>query len=194
MLSATERGLRAVGRARFAHEPQASAAFTGGERCRSTVDGSSLCAVGASNKQRNPGLAPSARADRSPKGAPKSPVHTGSEPARKFASARTNLQNLGSSDGAHAVHAEVEWRMFLFVVVVTTNGTMAGAAKPSPPVPTAEQPEGTKVDLRVGLITNVWTHDSADKWVEPHPTPAPAAGVGAPRLERIAGVLSQACS
>jgi len=108
MLSATERGLRAVGRARFAHEPQASAAFTGGERCRSTVDGSSLCAVGASNKQRNPGLAPSARADRSPKGAPKSPVHTGSEPARKFASARTNLQNLGSSDGAHAVHAEVE--------------------------------------------------------------------------------------
>lgn len=40
---------------------------------------------------------------------------------------------------------------------------MAGATKPSPSAPTAEQPEGTKVDLRVGLITNVWPHESADK-------------------------------
>lgn len=38
---------------------------------------------------------------------------------------------------------------------------MAGASKPA--VSSAEQPDGTKVDLRVGLITNVWTHESADK-------------------------------
>eukprot|EP00752_Nemacystus_decipiens_P008304 g7423.t1 len=36
-----------------------------------------------------------------------------------------------------------------------------GASKPT--VSSAEQPDGSKIDLRVGLITNVWTHESADK-------------------------------
>eukprot|EP00903_Cladosiphon_okamuranus_P013243 g12348.t1 len=36
-----------------------------------------------------------------------------------------------------------------------------GASKPA--ASSADQPGGTKVDLRVGLITNVWMHESADK-------------------------------
>ncbi|CAN0057135.1 unnamed protein product, partial [Ectocarpus fasciculatus] len=40
----------------------------------------------------------------------------------------------------------------------------AGKAGASPTgVSSADQPDGTKVDLRVGLITRVWTHETADK-------------------------------
>lgn len=41
------------------------------------------------------------------------------------------------------------------------------AAKPkaSAPAPAADQPEITKLDIRVGQIVKVWKHDTADKYV-----------------------------
>lgn len=43
------------------------------------------------------------------------------------------------------------------------GGGMSAAGASKHAGSSVEQPDGTKVDLRVGLITNVWTHESADK-------------------------------
>lgn len=45
-----------------------------------------------------------------------------------------------------------------FMLATTMAGGKSNGVNSS-----AEQPDGTKVDLRVGLITSVQTHESADK-------------------------------
>lgn len=67
-----------------------------------------------------------------------------------------------------AVDADFAFSLLFFIRLSTLTGTLgnntlsaAGASTAS--VSSADQPDGTKVDLRVGLITRVWTHETADK-------------------------------
>lgn len=52
-----------------------------------------------------------------------------------------------------------------YASTVTTNALVPGlgAGTGAAGGAAVDQPDGTKIDLRVGLITKVWKHETADK-------------------------------